>query len=185
MLDEIVERPEGVILDPPRAGCHPKVLAALVRLAPRRIVYVSCDPGTLARDLKTLCEGPFRLEHVQPIDMFPQTHHVECIATLSWTGYASDADEQDGADASAGKDELVLASTSPRRRELLSGLGVGFSVVPPSGSEDPQPHEPPQQMVERLALLKARSVAQSLRGGAVVAADSVVVIDGRVLGKTC
>ena len=157
MLEGIVERPEGVILDPPRAGCHPRVLAALRRLAPRRVVYVSCDPGTLARDLKTLCEGPFHLERVQPIDMFPQTHHVECIATLSWTGYVSNADERDGATTGAGKDELVLASTSPRRRELLSGLGVGFSVVSPSVSEDPQPHEPPQQMVERLALSKART----------------------------
>ena len=84
-LGKIEERPDGVVLDPPRAGCHRDTLEALVRLAPRRVVYVSCDPDTLARDLKILCQGPFRLEEVQPVDMFPQTHHVECIATLSCT----------------------------------------------------------------------------------------------------
>jgi len=74
--------PDGVILDPPRKGCHPETLAALAALAPKRVVYVSCDPATLARDLKPLCQGPFRLEEAQPVDMFPQTHHVECVATL-------------------------------------------------------------------------------------------------------
>ena len=82
-LGKIEERPDGVVLDPPRAGCHRNALEALVRLSPRRVVYVSCDPDTLARDLKILCQGPFRLEGVQPVDMFPQTHHVECIASLS------------------------------------------------------------------------------------------------------
>lgn len=83
VLPQIGEQPDGLILDPPRAGCHIKVLNAVMQLAPTRVVYVSCDPETLARDLKILCWGPFQLERVQPIDMFPQTHHVECIATLS------------------------------------------------------------------------------------------------------
>ena len=83
VLAQLEERPQGVILDPPRAGCHRDTLDALIRLAPRRVVYVSCDPDTLARDLEILCDGPFRLERVRPVDMFPQTHHVECIASLS------------------------------------------------------------------------------------------------------
>ncbi|MCE2463557.1 MAG: septum formation protein Maf [Dehalococcoidia bacterium] len=81
------------------------------------------------------------------------------------------------------KRELVLASTSPRRRELLSCLGIDFRVVPPSTLETMLPDETPREMVERLALSKAMSVAQSLSGGLVIGADSVVVLDGRVLGK--
>ena len=83
VLPQIGEQPHAVILDPPRAGCDKKVLDAVIQLAPARVAYVSCDPETLARDLKILCRGAFRLERVQPIDMFPQTHHVECVATLS------------------------------------------------------------------------------------------------------
>ena len=82
-LEQLDERPDVLVLDPPRVGCHPRALAALKRLAPPRVVYVSCDPEALARDLQQLCPEPYRLEEVQPIDMFPQTHHVECIATLS------------------------------------------------------------------------------------------------------
>ena len=82
VLGNIEGTPHGVILDPPRSGCQSQVLDALIKLAPNRVVYVSCDPETLARDLEILCQGPFSLESVQPIDMFPQTHHVECVATL-------------------------------------------------------------------------------------------------------
>ncbi len=71
-----------VLLDPPRAGCEPKVLDALARSKPKQLVYVSCDPATLARDLKRLCESGFVLNEVQPLDMFPQTAHIECIATM-------------------------------------------------------------------------------------------------------
>ena len=83
-LDDLEERPDAVILDPPRAGCHSDVLEALVRRAPARVVYVSCDPETLARDLDVLARGGFAVESVEPVDMFPQTHHVECVATLGW-----------------------------------------------------------------------------------------------------
>jgi 23S rRNA (uracil1939-C5)-methyltransferase len=77
--------PDAVVLDPSRTGCHTAVLEALIRLTPSRIVYVSCDPESLARDLAVLVKGAYRVNNVEPIDMFPQTHHVECIATLSST----------------------------------------------------------------------------------------------------
>ena len=82
-LGEIGQPVDAVVLDPPRVGCHPAALDAVRSLAPGRVAMVSCDPGTMARDLGALCgDGSFILEPVQPIDMFPQTHHVECIVTL-------------------------------------------------------------------------------------------------------
>jgi 23S rRNA (uracil1939-C5)-methyltransferase len=78
--------PDVVVLDPPRAGVHPKVLTELERIGPRRIVYVSCNPATQARDLKLLCaQGSYRIELLQPFDMFPHTRHVENVATLQKT----------------------------------------------------------------------------------------------------
>ena len=82
VLASLDERPDAVIMDPPRAGCHPDALAALTRLAPDRTVYVSCDPKALARDLGVLTRGGLQVQSVQPIDMFPQTHHVETAALL-------------------------------------------------------------------------------------------------------
>lgn len=81
------ERVDIALVDPPRAGCHPKALQALQTLAPHSICYVSCDPSTLARDIATLCaNGRYRLVSAQPVDMFPQTYHIECIALLARVG---------------------------------------------------------------------------------------------------
>jgi 23S rRNA (uracil1939-C5)-methyltransferase len=76
-------RASVVVADPPRAGFHPKALAALGALAPALIVYVSCNPATLARDVGDLARQGYRLEWVQPVDMFPQTPHIEAVARLS------------------------------------------------------------------------------------------------------
>jgi len=72
-----------VVMDPPRTGLDQEALSALVDLAPVRIVYVSCDPATLARDIKRLLASGYQLRQVQPIDMFPQTCHIECVAVLT------------------------------------------------------------------------------------------------------
>jgi 23S rRNA (uracil1939-C5)-methyltransferase len=74
----------AAVLDPPRKGCEPDVVGAIARSGIPNLVYVSCNPATLARDLKALCvEGPYRLVHVRPVDMFPQTAHVEVVARLA------------------------------------------------------------------------------------------------------
>lgn len=75
--------PDTIILDPPRKGCNPAVLDAIAESSASRVVYVSCDPATLARDCKLLCERGFALLSVRPVDMFPQTGHVECVVLMS------------------------------------------------------------------------------------------------------
>jgi 23S rRNA (uracil-5-)-methyltransferase RumA len=73
-----------VLLDPPRKGCLPQTLEMLRELRPAQVIYVSCHPATMARDLNLMCaDGVFGLARVQPLDMFPQTQHVECVAALA------------------------------------------------------------------------------------------------------
>lgn len=72
-----------VVLDPPRVGCAPQVLKALIHLKPRNLIYVSCDPGTLARDLGFLNKSNFRIKDVIPIDLFPHTSHIETVVRLT------------------------------------------------------------------------------------------------------
>ncbi len=78
-------RPEidAVLVDPPRAGLHPGVVERLVHLGAPRLVYVSCNPGTLARDLGDLTASRYDVASVQPVDMFPHTPHIECVAVLT------------------------------------------------------------------------------------------------------
>ncbi|MQF69251.1 23S rRNA (uracil(1939)-C(5))-methyltransferase RlmD [SAR202 cluster bacterium AD-804-J14_MRT_500m] len=166
-LATLDEAPNILILDPPRKGCDVGALEAVKRLAPSHVVYVSCDPVTLARDLKILCAGSFYLKEVQPIDMFPQTHHVECVATLAHR---------------RSLDTLVLASSSPRRSSLLKSFGVNFQPDAPHIDEDIDGTNP-QDMVVTLALEKARVVSLRNPEHTVVAADTTVVLDGICLGK--
>jgi 23S rRNA (uracil1939-C5)-methyltransferase len=81
-LERLDQRFDAAILDPPRRGCHPQALAALLRLAPMRLVYISCHPATLARDLKVLTSGGYRVTNVRPVDLFPQTPHIESVTVL-------------------------------------------------------------------------------------------------------
>lgn len=169
VLPGLAETPDVVVLDPSRRGCQGEALEALLRLRPARIAYVSCHPESLARDLAVLCRG-YGLESVQPVDMFPQTHHIECVATL---------------EAKMGAGEVTLASESPRRRELLTDLGIAFRVAPSQIPEDPEPGEAPEGMVRRLSREKALAVARREKAdaGYYIAADSTVVLDGAAMAK--
>jgi len=92
LLDRFSASATSVLLDPPRTGCPPESLALLRTVRPAQIIYVSCHPATMARDLNILCaEGVFDLVNVIPLDMFPQTQHVECVADLRLNGSAHNA----------------------------------------------------------------------------------------------
>ena len=83
LLKKFSAEKTAVILDPPRKGCWPETLELLRQTKPAQVIYVSCHPATMARDLNILCaDGVFELARVQPLDMFPQTQHVECVADL-------------------------------------------------------------------------------------------------------
>ena len=168
VLSDLPLPPDVVILDPPRAGCQPSALDKLLSLRAPRLVYVSCDPETLARDLKVLCERHYLVDQIQPLDMFPQTHHVECVAVLNLKPTTP---------------PLVLASGSPRRRELLTELGLDFVVQPSNAPEEPLDGETAEEMVRRLSRDKALTVAEGLIDGFVIGADSTVVLEGRSIGK--
>lgn len=82
-VDELEEKPDLIVIDPPRDGIHPKAINKIIDFKPERYVYVSCNPVTLVRDLKTFVERGYRIEKVKLMDMFPRTAHVECVVLMS------------------------------------------------------------------------------------------------------
>ena len=186
VLRDLPVTPDVVVLDPPRSGCQPQALASLIEMAPSRVAYISCDAETLGRDLKILCQGGYKLDEVVPLDMFPQTHHVECVALLSrghqeLGSYVEPSSSDDVSEMAP--PGITLASASPRRRELMDILGLDFAVTPADLSEEPIPGETPVEMVRRLSLEKANAVAANLESGLVIGADSTVVFEGQAVGK--
>ena len=81
-IAETVRKADIAILDPPRAGCKPQLLEAVAEAGVERIVYVSCDPATLARDIKFLLELGYEFKEVTPVDMFPWTGNIEAVALM-------------------------------------------------------------------------------------------------------
>ena len=76
--------PDVIVVDPPRKGCDEALLETILAMKPERVVYVSCNPSTLARDLRVLTDGGYRTVEVQPVDMFPHTTHIESVVLLVW-----------------------------------------------------------------------------------------------------
>ena len=86
LLPQLVQqglRPDAMVIDPPRKGCDPAALQAILVSGVPRLIYISCDPATLARDCKLLAQGGLYPRQVQPVDMFPHTGHVETVVLLS------------------------------------------------------------------------------------------------------
>lgn len=160
--------PDVVVLDPPRKGCQPQALDSLINIAPPKIAYVSCDPDTLARDLKILVDGGYSLQQVQPLDMFPQTHHVECIASLIYNKTAP---------------KIILASGSPRRLDLLSQMNLKFQVIASNIPEFHLANESAEEMTRRLSFEKAHAISRRINEGYVIGADSTVVWQNSPIGK--
>jgi 23S rRNA (uracil1939-C5)-methyltransferase len=176
LAELVAEGVDAIILDPPRSGCMPGTIEALLDTPPLRIVYVSCDPETLARDLALLTAGPFTLDSVTPVDMFPQTQHVESISILKFDAVRHARLQR--------RSQLVLASASPRRHEILDRLGLMFDSAP-NDVEEPaaRPNQDPVDVAVERALIKARASLALRESGTIVGADTVVDLDGEVLGK--
>lgn len=157
-------RPDVVVLDPPRAGCEERVLAAIAKVNPAKVVYVSCNPATLARDLAYLAGHGFRIETVQPVDMFSRTHHVETVVLLSKGEVDSkkirvefsledmDMSEfQDGATYTQIKDYVLEHSGLKVSNLYISqikrkcGIEVGKNYNLPKSEDSRQPLCPPEK----------------------------------------
>ncbi len=82
LTEKLIPKPDVLISDPPRAGMNPKTISDVIELSPKKIVYVSCNPATQARDIKLLIEAGYKLIKIRPVDMFPHTYHIENVALL-------------------------------------------------------------------------------------------------------
>ncbi len=157
-------RADVIVVDPPRKGCDEALLETIVKMQPERVVYVSCDSATLARDLKVLCGAGYELEKVRPVDMFPMTVHVETVVLLSKGEVDSkkirvefsledmDMSEfQDGATYPQIK-EYVLEHTGLKVSNLYisqikrkCGIEVGKNYNLPKSEDSRQPQCPPEK----------------------------------------
>ena len=157
-------RADVIVVDPPRKGCDENLLSTMVKMQPERIVYVSCDSATLARDLRYLCDNGYELKRVCPADMFPQTVHVETVVLLSKGEVDSkkirvefsledmDMSEfQDGATYTQIKDYVLEHSGLKVSNLYISqikrkcGIGVGKNYNLPKSEDSRQPQCPPEK----------------------------------------
>ncbi len=166
---------DAIIIDPSRTGCHPAALKTLNFYPPKRLVYVSCNPEALARDLRVLSHGPYEVVDISPVDLFPQTYHVETVATLRLTA-AKEA-------AFLDRQHLILASGSPRRSELLTAMGLKFENASSNIAETPTLGLSPEEQAVAHARAKASTAAAKFMGGTIIAADTIVALGDELLGK--
>ena len=163
-LQHIYGNPDVIVVDPPRKGCDSKLLDTIISHSPERIVYVSCDPATLARDLKILCEDVYEIKRVRACDMFGMSGHVETVVLLSKGEVDSkkirvefsledmDMSEfQDGATYTQIKDYVLEHSGLKVSNLYISqikrkcGIGVGKNYNLPKSEDSRQPQCPPEK----------------------------------------
>ncbi len=166
---------DAIIIDPSRTGCHPAALKTLNFYPPKRLVYVSCNPEALARDLKVLTHGPYETEDISPVDLFPQTYHVETVATLKSSAGKEAAFQK--------RQNLILASASPRRIEILTAMGLKFETAASSIAETPTEGLSPEEQAIAHARAKAAAVAAKFESGTIITADTIVALGDELLGK--
>lgn len=164
VLDEIEEKPDYIILDPPRDGIHPKAIGKIIEYGVENMVYISCKPTSLARDLQIFMARGYRVEKICCVDMFPNTYHVETVVLLSKGEVDSkkirvefsledmDMSEfQDGATYPQIK-EYVLEHTGLKVSNLYisqikrkCGIGVGKNYNLPKSEDSRQPQCPQEK----------------------------------------
>ena len=164
MVDELKERPDLIIVDPPRDGIHPKAIGKIIAFGAPEIVYVSCKPTSLARDLEIFQQEGYQVERVKLMDMFPRTVHVETVVLLSKGEVDSkkirvefsledmDMSEfQDGATYAQLKDYVLEHSGLKVSNLYISqikrkcGIGVGKNYNLPKSEDSRQPQCPPEK----------------------------------------
>ena len=166
VLGNITENIDAIIVDPPRKGCDAQSIESILTMKPKNIIYISCDPDTLARDLQLLLNGMYKIDLIQPLDMFPHTHHVETIVILTKQIYS----------------DIILASSSPRRRKILELANIKFSIEEPINPENSSLTNP-EKYVEDISFSKAKEIAKTQSSGIIIGSDTIVYSDNEILEK--
>ncbi len=166
VLGNITENIDAIIVDPPRKGCDIQSIKSILTMKPKNIIYISCDPDTLARDLQLLLNGMYKIDLIQPLDMFPHTHHVETIVILTKQIYS----------------DIILASSSPRRKKILELANIKFNIKEPINPEYSSLTNP-EKYVEDISMSKAKEIAITENSGIIIGSDTIVYSDNEILEK--
>jgi len=170
ILNNLDVKPDWIILDPPRKGCSPVVLDTLNKFPVPNILYVSCSPENLAKDLNLLIRGAYVLDKVVPVDMFPQTQHIECVAVLR---------------KKETKTPIFLVSSSERRKKLIERNFAERSIILPSLPDNfiGANFDNIEEIVLQIAKQKMQLQLPKIDNGLIISADTLILAEGKIIGK--